>query len=430
MFFKIVILMNMRLCFTRSFPVQSRRFPLHRALSLSNDDSTPLSTLLDSSRKACDAIGPVTRSIYDAVNSPEVTQGEQSKTIKADKSHFTIADGLVQHLLAKHVLFALGGMVGEENAEVNIHTRPYTVDNLGIPPYLWDEVDRARVLCDAIGHALAEDTSVARAMSSLTAFVDPIDGTQQFVEAQGEECTICIGFAREGQPVAGLLYRPIPFAPAGPATATPMLQWAAGALEEGYCEQASWDPSNEGAAPPRVGATGLKDIAGTDVQCGRGFLTSRGSISPFLGELITRLDATQVPTGGVGNKAMMLLEGRGKFYVLDRGVSRWDTCAAQAVLEAYGGMLVMLAPAMATPRLFNSYTYASSALNLDFARCELTRYNAARPLGSDSSGCATDVSDVKAYANVQGLLAATSKAVADEVITVLEEGLACPPVFT
>jgi hypothetical protein len=32
---------------------------------------------------------------------------------------------------------------------------------------------------------------------------------------------------------------------------------------------------------------------------------------------------------------MMLLEGKGAVYIQDRGVSRWDTCGAQAVISVY-----------------------------------------------------------------------------------------------
>ena len=40
-----------------------------------------------------------------------------------------------------------------------------------------------------------------------------------------------------------------------------------------------------------------------------------------------------MPSGGAGNKLMMLLEGKGAVYIQDRGVSRWDTCGPQAVIS-------------------------------------------------------------------------------------------------
>jgi fructose-1,6-bisphosphatase/inositol monophosphatase family enzyme len=79
----------------------------------------------------------------------------------------------------------------------------------------------------------------------------------------------------------------------------------------------------------------------------------------------------RVPSGGAGNKMLMLLEvcvcvctltrschararaqqRKAAAYIQDRGVSRWDTCAAQAVLEATGGVLCKLSTFMRTQEL-------------------------------------------------------------------------------
>ena len=76
----------------------------------------------------------------------------------------------------------------------------------------------------------------------------------------------------------------------------------------------------------------------------------------------------------------LLLEGKGGVYIQDRGVSRWDTCAAQAVIEAYGGKLCRLDIFAATKDL-TSYTYKKSESNVDFVPglANLTPYNAADP---------------------------------------------------
>ena len=46
-------------------------------------------------------------------------------------------------------------------------------------------------------------------------------------------------------------------------------------------------------------------------------------ISPFIVALIKELSFDRVPSGGAGNKMLMLLEGKGAAYIQDRGVSRW-----------------------------------------------------------------------------------------------------------
>ena len=76
--------------------------------------------------------------------------------------------------------------------------------------------------------------------------------------------------------------------------------------------------------------------------------------------------------GGAGNKALLLLEGRGQSYIQDRGVSRWDTCAAQAVLEAHGGCLAKLAAFAAAEAdaplatALATYRYRPGEVNADF----------------------------------------------------------------
>lgn len=63
------------------------------------------------------------------------------------------------------------------------------------------------------------------------------------------------------------------------------------------------------------------------------FIPNTG-ISPFIVALIAQLQFDRVPSGGAGNKMLMLLEGKGAAYIQDRGVSRWGEfhLAAAAVV--------------------------------------------------------------------------------------------------
>tara|TARA_B110000090_G_C13066857_1_gene325660 strand:- start:170 stop:460 length:291 start_codon:yes stop_codon:yes gene_type:complete len=75
---------------------------------------------------------------YNALN------GETSK-LKSDNSVFTIADGTVQHLLINH-LYAdkFKGIVGEEECEVDLVNRPFTVDGLTVPEEFCDMIESVR----------------------------------------------------------------------------------------------------------------------------------------------------------------------------------------------------------------------------------------------------------------------------------------------
>lgn len=105
---------------------------------------------------------------------------------------------------------------------------------------------------------------------------------------------------------------------------------------------------------------------------------------------------------------LMLLEGKGSAYIQDRGVSRWDTCAAQACLEAQGGVLCKLTTFLSLNAKEEGYTYLRSPINLDFEKdvaC-LSIYNSRLPLPQQLPlQPVRDVAEVKPYSNMCGLLA-------------------------
>ena len=351
-------------------------FAVTRAVMITNQMSkTSLSTLCVVSRRACDVMTPVISSFYTAINS-------NTSKLKADASVFTIADGIVQHLLINH-LFAgskFRDVVGEEDGcLVNITKRPFTVDNLTVP----EEFNEAIETVVTSINSLATEIN-SQDYKDITIFIDPIDGTREFSTNLGEQCSVCIGFSCiAGIPVAGLVYRPLTYPPT----------WAAGASSEQFT------------------ASNL-DMA--TIPNTRGLLTSNGGISSFVAKLIEELDYERVPAGGAGNKMLMLLEGKGTAYIQDRGVSRWDTSGAQAVIEAYGGKLSKLTTFMNSKELA-SYTYLKSDVNLDFEPgvANLTPFNCADK-GSIKKGevrSATHVEAVQPYSNLCGLIAVGNSAV-------------------
>lgn len=118
------------------------------------------------------------------------------------------------------------------------------------------------------------------------------------------------------------------------------------------------------------------------------------------------LSLARLGVGGAGHKALLLLEGAGECYVQDRGLSRWDTCGAQGVLEAHGGAMVKLHSFMADGAL-DPYSYIEGGANSDFVPglAALSRYNAARAYDGDAPQRATDVEQLLPYANTCGVLA-------------------------
>lgn len=334
--------------------------------------SSTLAALCMLSKTTCNVMTPMVLSFYSKINN-------DTAKLKDDKSVFTIADGLVQHLLVNHLFRdKFKDVVGEEDeTNVNIVTKPYTVDDLLVPEEFYDNIDQVRADIDEL-YTQIDPT----AYKDISVFIDPIDGTREFSTNLGEQCSICIGFSDlTGIPVAGLVYRPIPQPPT----------WAAGVPGE------QWTASE-------------LDMATTPKP--NGLMTSNGSISKFIERLMVELEFERVPSGGAGNKMLMLLEGKGGAYIQDRGVSRWDTCGAQAVIAAHGGHLGKLSSFISNNGAIESYTYLKSDVNLDFVPglANLTPYNTV-----DKSLCkkgeivvADTVDKVKAYSNLCGLFAVAS----------------------
>lgn len=265
-------------------------------------------------------------------------------------------------------------MIGEEddsNANVVITGEgPYSVDGLSVPVAFRSLIDECREKMAALSSEIH-----GGAFRELTVFIDPIDGTREFSTGKGEQCSICVGFSdAAGRPVAGIVYRPID------------CTYATGASSEGFIEKE------------------LNTVSDVDQK---GFLTTNGSISPFIKNLIEQLKFERVRSGGAGNKMLMILEGKGVAYIQDRGVSRWDTSGAQAVIEANGGILCKLSPFVSNKEL-TGYTYLKAETNLDYEPlAQLTPYNC---LDKDTfikgnpprSGT---VEEYKVYSNICGLLA-------------------------
>jgi 3'-phosphoadenosine 5'-phosphosulfate (PAPS) 3'-phosphatase len=298
---------------------------------------------------------------------------------------------LVHHLFGGSNTFR--AIVGEEEEEdeeedcagmMNLSDdgAPFVVGDLTVPEEFVPLVNKARRDLQSLAREIA-DCNDGDLHRSLTIFIDPIDGTREFSTEKGEQCSVCIGFANaEGKPVAGVVYRPITDPPT----------WAAGAKSEGYfCSELELDD----------------DSATTSNNAGL-LLTSNGSISPFLVTFMEEMGYERVKSGGAGNKMLMLLEHKGSAYI-QRGVSRWDTCAAQACIEAQGGLLCKLTSFVQGQE--EGYTYLQSENNLDFEEgvSNLTMYNCRSSPGvrmqkGDPPRPAVNVKQVKPYSNLCGLV--------------------------
>jgi 3'(2'), 5'-bisphosphate nucleotidase len=145
-------------------------------------------------------------------------------------------------------------------------------------------------------------------------FVDPLDGTLEFVARNGD-FVVMIGLVENARPVAGVVV--------APATG---LAWA-GAESLG-----AYEVAHDGARTP-IRVTDTTSLSRANV------VVSRSHPSERLQRLIERLGVEKAtPRGSAGLKATDVASGRADFYLHpNQAGKRWDTCAPEAIVRAAGG---------------------------------------------------------------------------------------------
>ena len=146
-------------------------------------------------------------------------------------------------------------------------------------------------------------------------YVDPLDGTGEFVARTGE-FSVIIGLLEEGLPKLGVIYRPIEdvlYAGVRDETA-----W----ITRGNDRRRTWVSA---AAPPHQ----LR------------LAVSRSHRHPLIDTIKATLgEVKEISCGSVGAKIGLLISGEADAYVEpSRYTSKWDVCGAEAILRGAGGFI-------------------------------------------------------------------------------------------
>lgn len=150
--------------------------------------------------------------------------------------------------------------------------------------------------------------------------LDPLDGTREFLQGNGE-FTVNIALIHANQPIFGLVYAP----------ASHTLYWGSESL--GAWKEQSFQKAT------RI------HVRQPDKQCL--LLTSRRHSDKETQVLQTLIDQgiyTTLNTESLGSslKFCRIAEGFADLYLRLAPTSEWDTAAAQAVLEAAGGVILRI----------------------------------------------------------------------------------------
>jgi 3'(2'), 5'-bisphosphate nucleotidase len=209
-----------------------------------------------------------------------------------------------------------------------VYATPFTVELKGPnDPVTRADREANQLICDALAQAfpgdaiLAEESvpesreEIARLASKERVwFVDPLDGTREFADKNGEFC-VMIGLAERGRAALGVVVMPV----SGEALAGRVGRGA-------FAEDAS------GARRP-LAVSAVSDPREATI------MVSRSHRPAIIDPLIARLGLRRaIPCGSVGVKIARLVLGAADLYVHGGlGAKRWDTCAPEAILVAAGG---------------------------------------------------------------------------------------------
>lgn len=150
--------------------------------------------------------------------------------------------------------------------------------------------------------------------------IDPMDGTKEFISRNGE-FTVNIALIDHGVPVFGVVYAPV----------LGQMYWGASHIGA-FCEQAG-----------QVRQIRVAGALGPDDLCR--VLASKSHLNPETSAFIARLGRHELVQAGSSLKFCRIAEGLADVYPRLAPTCEWDTAAAQAVLEAAGGVVVDLAGA-------------------------------------------------------------------------------------
>lgn len=247
---------------------------------------------------------------------------------------------------------------------MEVYARPFDVDYKG-PQDPVTEADRRAndLICERLlqafpGVPVVAEESDPQTFADFRAharvfFVDPVDGTREFVDRNGE-FAVMIGLVEGARAIASVIDAP-----------------ARGDVFAGWVGQGAFRTRNGGAREP------LRVSQVADISKGR-LVGSRSHRGPQLERALARLSPLEMRVmGSAGLKGTLVAAAEVEAYIAPGYAGqRWDACAADALVTAAGGKLTdtygdaidYRAPSLSNDRgLLASNGYVHEALLKSFA---------------------------------------------------------------
>ncbi|XP_015921481.1 3'(2'),5'-bisphosphate nucleotidase 1 isoform X2 [Parasteatoda tepidariorum] len=258
--------------------------------------SSVLIKLMSASVTVANQAGKIIREIMKKGNLGIVDKGINDIQTEADRS----AQRCIVNSLSKH--FPKVTIIGEETLE-KIENEDGLLINLNN--------------CESIAASCPDDLQSVKE-EDVVIWVDPLDGTAEYTQGLLDHVTVLIGLAVKGKAVGGVIHQPY----------------------YNYKNEKDWS---------KLGRTmwGIVGVGGGGIlykappEDKRIITTTRSHSNPVINSTIEALKPDEVlRVGGAGHKVLHLIEGKAHAYVsASKRNKKWDTCAPDAVLHAFGGKM-------------------------------------------------------------------------------------------
>lgn len=276
---------------------------------------TPLlSTCIDACQKGCHEIRKVQQK--GGIISHEL------KDENDPKSALTEADRAAQQVI-------LQSLRAEWGDELNIIGEEEEDDDDDDAVNISSPLDRT-LLNDDYGDEGDDNDEMDIDISTISIFVDPLDGTREFVEGRLENVQCLIGIAIDGEAVAGAMGIPFPSnnddKEEGPTIVYGISGVGAGVLGT---------PLKRGPIP----LVQHRNDPQPHYACGDAKVPVMKACKKAL---IWEHGGSAILYGGAGNKALAAALGTVKCSFSHKIGGPWDLCAPQAIVQAMGGTMTDL----------------------------------------------------------------------------------------
>jgi len=248
-----------------------------------------------------------------AHNKKDGADTQEAKAMDAAEV-LTIADLRAQHVIVSNIRTMFPGirLVGEED-EADSKEEACKLGETQVVP-----LDAVPMLeCMEVPTELAESLT----LEDTCLWIDPLDGTIEFVRGNLQHVCVLIGITVKDRPVAGVVLEVFRTKnnPDGIVTY--------GAVGVGVFGD---DKTVFGNAPDiLIAGSEMKSSQHARVKEGLQRLKDGGAAEPVISQ-------------GAGQNILRVLRGQNSVFAAGPGASRWDTCACEALLMAVGGKITDL----------------------------------------------------------------------------------------